>query len=466
MFSVFGALVGFLFAFSAMLLTAPQRRRMIVDLNTEGYGTGTVLRVLLFDALVLGVAASALGIVLGDQIARLLFDETPSFLQYAFAVGPNRSVAIGNVAVAVVGGIVASCVAVLAPTISALRRQGEPPASDETQASQRTWLLAGGLAALVAGIAIAIAEPASAALGIVGLVCLTASMLLLLPALLRLLVDGLDLLTRGVRSVVPFLAIFDLRDPSAQARSLAVAATGAVAVFGSVALQGAHADLLRGLDQTSHDVAELGDLWALAPGGANLLVTTPFRAPKAVASPAIERIGTYRGGFLDVGDRRVRVLAPPGGGPQPLSSVQVLEGDRDSVRERLRAGGWVVLSEGVARDLGVGVGDRFTLPSPVPTRLRVAALSTNLGWPPGAIVLNATDYARAWGSDDASALLATLAPGTTPAEGRAALRDGARARAPRSRCRRRASACATRTPPAAPASSASPRSPRWCCSRP
>jgi putative ABC transport system permease protein len=33
----------------------------------------------------------------------------------------------------------------------------------------------------------------------------------------------------------------------------------------------------------------------------------------------------------------------------------------------------------------------------------VAALSTNLGWAPGAIVMNAADYAHAWGSEDASA---------------------------------------------------------------
>jgi putative ABC transport system permease protein len=423
MFSVFGAMVGFLFAFSAMLLTAPQRRRMIVDLTTEGYGRTTVLRVLLFDALVLGVVASALGILLGDQIARLLFDETPSFLQYAFAVGPSRTVELGNVAIAALGGIVASCVAVIGPTLGALRRQDDGSTGSAGGASRRTWLVAGGLGALLAGIGIALAEPASAALGIAGLVCLTASMLMLLPALLRLLVEGLDLLTRGVRSVVPFLAIFDLRDPSAQARSLAVAATGAIAVFGSVALQGAHADLLRGLDQTSHDVAGLGDLWAIAPGGANLLVTTPFKQREAATPPGLERVETYRGGFLDVGDRRVRVLAPPRDGPQPLSSVQVLEGDEDAVDERLSEGGWIVLSEGVAHDLGVEVGDSLTLPAPVPTRLRVAALSTNLGWPPGAIVLNADDYARAWGSEDASALLATLDHGTTPAEGRAALRE-------------------------------------------
>jgi len=33
----------------------------------------------------------------------------------------------------------------------------------------------------------------------------------------------------------------------------------------------------------------------------------------------------------------------------------------------------------------------------------VAALSSNLGWPPGAIIMNAIDYASGWGSPDPSA---------------------------------------------------------------
>ena len=45
-------------------------------------------------------------------------------------------------------------------------------------------------------------------------------------------------------------------------------------------------------------------------------------------------------------------------------------------------------------------------------RFRVAALITNLGWPPGAIILNPEDYARAWGSTDPSAYNVVLASGS------------------------------------------------------
>ena len=424
MFSIFGALVGFLFAFSAMLLTVPNRQRLIADLDIEGYSPNAILKILLFDALALGVTASALGILLGDQVAQLLFGETPQFLQYAFVIGSEQLVTVGNVVIAAAGGIAASCIAVLGPTVSSLRLRGsgEPRGTERAQAT-RGWSLGGGILFLVIGLAIVVVAPASAAIGIGGLVCLTIAMLLLLPSVLRLVVETIEMATRNLRSVVPFLALFDLRDPVTRVRTLAVAATGAVAVFGSVALQGAHADLLRGLDRTSDDVAALGDVWAIPPGDANLLVTTPFRTPPHLRAPAgIARLSTYRGGFLDIGDRRLRVFAAPAGGPQPLSASQILDGDLETVTSRLRAGGWIVVSQGVARARDLDVGDRFTLPSAVPTTFRVAAVSTNMGWPPGALILNAGDYAHAWGTSDASAILATLRPGTTPAQGQRALR--------------------------------------------
>jgi putative ABC transport system permease protein len=143
-----------------------------------------------------------------------------------------------------------------------------------------------------------------------------------------------------------------------------------------------------------------------------------------VAPPrGIEHLHLYRGSFLDVGDRRAWVIGSPAESQRPVPRGQVLEGDAASVADRIREGGWVLLSKTVASELGVGVGERVVLPTAVPIELRVAALTTNMGWPPGAIVLNADDYAHAWGSDAASAIQATLSPGTTPREGAQALRS-------------------------------------------
>jgi putative ABC transport system permease protein len=63
------------------------------------------------------------------------------------------------------------------------------------------------------------------------------------------------------------------------------------------------------------------------------------------------------------------------------------------------------------------VGQSITLPTPRPRTFRVAALSTNLGWPPGVVILNGDDYASAWASEQASAYNVMLRPGVSPGEG-------------------------------------------------
>ncbi|HWY89204.1 MAG TPA: ABC transporter permease, partial [Solirubrobacteraceae bacterium] len=72
LFSAISALVGFLFAFNATLLTTPARRRLIADLRRDGYPPRTVIAVLCLDALVLGVLACALGLALGGVLSTRL----------------------------------------------------------------------------------------------------------------------------------------------------------------------------------------------------------------------------------------------------------------------------------------------------------------------------------------------------------------------------------------------------------
>jgi putative ABC transport system permease protein len=74
-----------------------------------------------------------------------------------------------------------------------------------------------------------------------------------------------------------------------------------------------------------------------------------------------------------------------------------------------------VLSRAVAAEHDLHIDQALTLPTPRPVRLRIAALSTNIGWAPGAIVMNASDYARAWASSDASAYAIQTSPGASSA---------------------------------------------------
>lgn len=421
LFSAFSALVGFLFAFSAMLLTVPQRRRLIVDLRLAGHDAPVVIQVLLFDALVLGVLAAGLGLWLGDQLSLHLFGGVPGYLSAAFPIGAQRVVTWQSFALAIGGGLLAAGVAVLAPVRDIFSRR--PPLGDappQRRRGERTWLAAAGAVCLAATTAILLLAPAAA---LAGMVTLTAALLLLLPIVIDATLRAVAPLGRRFRSVVPFLAIVELRARSTRSRSLAVAATGAVAVFGSVSIQGAHGDLQRGLDAATRDLNSIADIWASPAGYPNLFATTPFRAHVArqlADVQGVRSVRLYRSGFLDYEDRRVWVLAPPRSASEPIPRSQLLEGDFANATRRVRAGGWAVLSQAVAAQHGLRIGDAFVLPAPIPTRFRVAAISTNIGWPSGAIVVNADDFARAWGSTEPTAYQLLLARDASPPQVRTA----------------------------------------------
>jgi putative ABC transport system permease protein len=253
------------------------------------------------------------------------------------------------------------------------------------------------------------------------IVSMCVALMCLLPFLYQGVVAAFAFIVRPFGASSTRLALIELRDPLTKIRSLTVAATGAIAVFGSVAMQGAQHNLQTGLNQTAEEWNRVTDLWVSPGGAANTLGTTPFPssiAGKLTQLASVQAVHVYRGGFLTFGDRRLWIIAPPRMASMPMPSGQLISGTLAVVNARLRGRGWAVISEALANELHLHLGSSFTLPSPVPASFRVAGLSTNGGWPPGTVIINADDYARAWGSSAASALQITLRPGISPAQGR------------------------------------------------
>jgi putative ABC transport system permease protein len=420
LFAVISALVGFLFAFNAMLLTVAQRRRLIAELRRDGYTPRAVIGALLLDALVLGIAGSALGLVLGDQLSIHLFHANPGFLSSAFAVGSSRVVSAQSVLIAVAGGMLAAIVAVLSPLRDILSRDPlaaiAPKEGATGSATATRRLTLAGLLCVAATVVVLLAAPQAA---IVGMVTLTCALLLLLPLPLRALLALVTLLAPRVTSAVPHVAVSELR--AGRSRAIAIAATGAVAVFGSVSIQGAHSDLQHGLENAARDANAATDIWVSPAGTFNLLMVQPFPATtlaKLRALPSLRAVRIYRGGLLDWRERRTWVIAPP------LTAKPLIPSSEPGEilpEARLREGGWAILSRALASEHHIHIGDTFTLPSPRPTRFRLAGTSTNFGWAPGAIIINAADYAHAWESTEPSAYNVLLKPGVSPAQGRAAI---------------------------------------------
>lgn len=423
LFAGISALVGFLFAFNAMLVMARERRGLIAEMRMSGFRARTIVQVVIFDALVLGVVASALGVVIGDVLSRGVFEPDPGYLAIAFPVGTGRVVELATVVLAFGCGLLAAVAAAILPLMGTYRSHAPMDViedgglnRDQRQLPRRGPLLFAGTCCLLATTIILALLPEAA---LIGMATLIAAMLLCLPPLLASIVTLVNRLQRSVKSVVPMIATGEL--VTASTRSIAIAAIAAIAVFGTTAIEGARVDLQQGLDPNARELSDVTDVWVSPRGDANLLATSPFAAKEAARriarSPAVASIGVYRGSFLDVGHRRMWVIAPPHDANTPIPPSQIVDGELAEANALLREGGWAVASEAIARQLGLAIGKPFRLDSPRPTTLRLAAITTNFGWSPGALVLNADDYRTAWGSDDASALQIRLTDGTPAAAG-------------------------------------------------
>ena len=319
-------------------------------------------------------------------------------------------------------GIAAAMLATLAPLVSAFRapamdtvdEDALQPLANRAALRPRIWIAIGVVGLAVSGFVL-VARPQAA---LAGVAALLVSMLALLPATLVGTLHALDRVRRRIASVVPPIAVGELQ--TARSRSVAIAAIAGVAVFGSTAIESAHRDLQRALDTASHQLSAVTDLWVSAAGQANTLATIPFppRSISAIATaPHVAAVAAYRGALLDLGDRRVWVMAPPRGSTGMVPRDEVVAGDLRTADQHLDHGGWAVVSQILAKERDLHVGDAFTLDAPQPRRFRVAAITTNFGWSPGAIIVNADDFQRAWGSSDVSALQVRL-DGLSPIAGK------------------------------------------------
>ncbi|HEY6761057.1 MAG TPA: FtsX-like permease family protein [Baekduia sp.] len=424
-FSVLAALVGWMFAVCALLVTASDRRAVAIEQRYEGQPPSVMVTTLLFDAAVVGSCGVLLGLVFGEVVSREGFSSDVSFLSGAFPIGDQRVVTWQSFAIAALAGFLAAALGVLGPVRAeiggAFWRRTQPLEHRGDPGPRRYGRLSlVGVVSLLAAIVLALVVPSAI---VVSIVLLGLALTALLPVLLSWAIGGLHRLSEASRhaSWATVLALQQLSAGRWRPRALAITMTGAIAVFGATTLGGTHQNLQAGLDQVSRGLAAPADLWA-APAGAGSAIAVPTFAPTSV--PAVSRVAgvrgvdVYRAGLLDIAGRRAWVIGQPKDVGTPLPPHQIVDGDPRAAALRLRNGGWVAVSRDIATALDVKVGDTITLPATRPLRLRVAAITTNLGWSSGAITLSADDFARGWSRTAASAYQIHLDPGVSAQDAR------------------------------------------------
>jgi putative ABC transport system permease protein len=426
LFEVTAVMIGFLLALNAMLLTVPERRRLIVELRKQGYDRRQIVLLLSLQAITLGVVASIVGVGLGDLLSRALFQHAPDFLSAAFPIGAQQAVHAGTVLLAISCGVLATALASCSPLLDL--RASSPAKTVPREAtltseivSPRTIgrLARAGLALIVLVIAIVLLAPAAT---IVGGVALAVASLCLIPAVVSLLARWTERASEDVRSSAAFVAVAELR--ATTTRTVALAAIVGIAVYGAVAIGGARDDLLRGISQATSQYFSSAQIWVTS--GRDIFNTGSFApaGPTAAVAraPGVSSVRIYRGGLLDVGERRMWVRGRPSGDSTVIESSQLRHGNLSSATQMIRQGGGVAVSSDYASVHHLKVGNSISLPTPSgPVRLRLAAVLTNSGWPAGAITTSSADYSRYWNTTDAAALEVSLKAGISPAQGRRAV---------------------------------------------
>jgi putative ABC transport system permease protein len=427
LFAAIGALLGFLLAFNAMLLTVPERRQAIADLRVAGTRRGAIIQIAAFQAFCLGAMASAVGLLVGYALSVWVFQQPTGYLAEAFTLSGGTVVEAGPLLLAGLGGLAATFLASAVPLLDLRRGRARDAVYREVGvpgnalgAKPQRMLFVAAIAVLAAATLVFLLAPAASIVAVAMLALATVLAVPLVFAAALRLAGWVGERRQGLTSLP--VALSSLHDTTL--RSLALAATGAVALFGSVALGGSRDDLLRGVRSFASSYVADAPIWVSNPGDNQAVHDfAPGRSAAVISRVfGVAGVSAFQGGFIQLAGRRVWVIARPPGASAHVLASQIVSGNARVADQHLAAGGWVAISQQIASALHTGVGGKITLASTTgPRSFRVAATTTNLAWPPGVIFIGTGDYSRYWANPAPTAFGVSLTPGADPAAVRLAI---------------------------------------------
>jgi putative ABC transport system permease protein len=420
LFAAISALLGVLLATTAMLLAAPDRRRAIADLRLMGMRPSALVEMALFQALLLGAAACAVGVLGGYVLAHTVLHESTRYLSEAFTLGTQTTLTGTALICALIAGLAGTTLASLTPLLDLRRAKPLHDLYEQDgvpgNALGRTPRQISAVAALVMIAAATVLLIRAPALALLACALLALATVCAVPIALSTVIRlGLLLAKRRPQLTLLPVALSSLK--ATTVRSLALTSTGALALFGSIALGGARADLAAGISRFAQSYAADAPIWVGAPTDYQAVSDFADGATmrsRLSALPGVGHIDALQGGFAQLDGRRVWILARPPGYADHLLASQTLAGSPRLAQRRVAAGEWAIVSEQIAKEQQTGLGGLLTLPTPNGSvRLRIAALTTNLAWSPGAVILGTSEYRRLWHSDAPTVLAVSPRPGTS-----------------------------------------------------
>jgi putative ABC transport system permease protein len=392
--SLLALLVGMFLIFNAMTFSMVQRRNLFGRLRAIGVTPRELFRLILLEALIVAVAGTALGLLLGIWLGQgltRLVAATVSELYYNVSVTALQLDWTSLITAAVLG-VVATLLATMVPAWHAART---PPLTTLSRAALEQsarrgvplWALF-GLLLLLAGLLLALVVPGGVILSFAGLFLLVLGAAMMTPMLIRAVHH---LLTRAALPGIWRMGVRDL-DRHLSRLGIAVAAL-MVALSASVGV-GVMVESMRG--SVNNWLGDLlsADLYVAAEG-----FDEGARLPAAVVTEVaglgtVATLSRYRDRILPLADRRVELI----GASLATQSRRgyALLSSTSSTWQEFDAGS-VLVSEPLAYHLGLKPGTRLELPTPKgPLEVRVAGIFRDYASEHGRIILDEAVYLQHW----------------------------------------------------------------------
>jgi putative ABC transport system permease protein len=428
--SLLALVVGMFLIYNTMTFSVVQRRELIGILRALGVTRGEIFAVVLAEAALVGLAATALGVLLGIALAQTMLGFVARTINDLYVTLAIREVAVSpsGLARAVALGLGGTLLAALAPAVEATSTAPRAALhrsfleSRSRRAAPRLALA--GLALLVlAGAALA---PARAPLA----VAYAALFAVLLGASLVTPVATIGLMAAGR---APMGWLFGL--PGRMAAGSVIAALSRTAVALAALMIAVAATV--GVDVMIGSFRQTVERWLGSTLQSDVYVSPPSlvgNRPDATLDPAlIARLAAVPGVARVNTNRTVRVQSPAG--PVALVALDVdgrglagfslVRGDPAAVARQFDAGGAIV-SEPLAYHRGLDVGARLRVRTDRGEReLPVVAVVRDYGSTEGVAMLSRRTYDALWDDRAVSALGLVAAPGTDVNAWLSALRQAA-----------------------------------------
>jgi len=410
--SLLAMLVGLFLIYNAMSFSIVQRRNLFGRLRAVGTHAGEIYRVVIAEALVLGLAGSLVGIVLGIALGQGLSElvaATVSELYYRVTVDAQQ-ISAGTILKGLTLGIGGTLLATLIPAYQAA---STPPVSVLSRASlekqtlhwlPRLALFGAGIALL--GLVVAFWLPGGLTIGFVGLFALIIGMLLITPASIPLFQR---LLNQLPLSGTWRLAVRDLNRHVSRLGTAAAALMIALAAAVSVAV------MVQSMRSAVSD-------WLIAALNADLYIATqdftdgstlPTGLFQALGQlETVDAISRYRSRLVDLDSRPITLIGADLAAPSRAGFHFSGTSAEKAWHEYDRGG--VLISEPLASRLGSAAGDFILLPSPSGEhRLQVAGIFRDFASEHGRLFMPWSAYRESW-LDESVSTLALFSDSLTP----------------------------------------------------